>query len=241
MGARGRGRPAGRSWQGRLPDPRLDGLAVRVCRLAPVSLLASDRPARPSMAGRSAGHAAVPLCTGFDDAADAIHGAALLASDRPARPSIASRSAGHAAVPLCTGFDDVADAIHGAALLASDRPARPSMAGRSRPRAPVALGIGFDGVATAIHGVALLASDRPARPSMAGRSAGHAAVPLCTGFDDVATPSMAQRYWLRIALPGHPWPVVRGRARQWRASAAAHPLGWCLAWSCLSCSRATSV
>ena len=207
MGARGRGRPAGRSWQGRLPDPRLDGLAVRVCRLAPVSLLASDRPARPSMAGRSAGHAAVPLCTGFDDAADAIHGAALLASDRPARPSIASRSAGHAAVPLCTGFDDVADAIHGAALLASDRPARPSMAGRSRPRAPVALGIGFDGVATAIHGVALLASDRPARPSMAGRSAG---TRQCR-FAPVSM--MLRRHpWRSVTGFGSPCPAIHGRS-----------------------------
>jgi len=51
------------------------------------------------MAGRSAGHAAVPRRIGFDGVTAAIHGATFEASDRPARPSVAGRSAGHAAVP----------------------------------------------------------------------------------------------------------------------------------------------
>ncbi len=74
------------------------------------------------------------------------------------------------------------------------------------------------------------------RLGAAGRSAGRAAVPrvcCCLPWRDFNG--------LRILRPGPPWPGVRDRARQWRASAVAHPLGWWVRCSFCRCSRATRV
>ena len=74
------------------------------------------------------------------------------------------------------------------------------------------------------------------RLGAAGRSAGRAAVPqirCCLPWRDF-------NGW-RILRPGPPWPGVRVRARQWRASAVAHPLGWWVRCSFCRCSRATRV
>ncbi len=88
--------------------------------------LASDRPDRPSVAGRSADRAAVPR----KRSTSPIPSDTRPASDRPARPSVAGRSADRAAVPrkgplrqrdlfhpwrYATGFGSPGPAIRGRA------------------------------------------------------------------------------------------------------------------------------
>jgi hypothetical protein len=120
---------------------------------------------------------------------------------------------------------------------------RPSVVGHSEGHAAVPRGAwassgfcchpwrhasGFWSLGPAIHGRAF------------GRPRGRVA--SCTVFDcGGGTPSMARRFRPPVARPGHPWPGIRQATRQCRVSGLPHPLGWCLAWSCLSCSRATRV
>jgi len=112
-------------------------MALRLPFMASRFRFGSPGPARPFMAGRSAGHAAVPLMPGFRWRCGCHPWRHVFASDRPARPFMAGRSAGHAAVPLMPGFRWRCGCHPWRHVFASDRPARPFMAGRSAGHAAV--------------------------------------------------------------------------------------------------------
>src|SRR5690606_37041529 len=96
---------------------------------------APETPARPSMAGRSAGRAAVPRSLRLMHST-AVHGVTTPAPDTPARPSLAGRSPLLRHAPISrTRY--MAPAVHGGSPRAPETPARPSMAGRSAGRAAV--------------------------------------------------------------------------------------------------------
>src|SRR5690606_6167548 len=160
--------------------------------------------ARPSMAGHSAGRAAVPRSLRLMHST-AVHGVTTPAPDTPARPSLAGRSPllWHAPISR-TRY--MAPAVHGRSPRAPETPARPSMAGRSPLlwHAPISR---TRYMAPAVHGGSPRAPETPARPSMAGRSAGRAAVPRSAALD-----TWRCRPWRDPVGSGGPCPAIPGRA-----------------------------